>query len=58
MDHWQLLFDNNTTSNEDTSNTIPTMVSIAIKVAREDVTKLHQKKLSHMSQYAPHFYSS
>ena len=43
MDHWQSLFDKNTTSSEEASSPIPTMVSIVLKVAQEDGTKLDKK---------------
>ena len=45
MDHWQSLFDKNTTSNEEATSPIPTMASIALKVAREDGTKLDEKQI-------------
>jgi len=45
MDRWQSLFDTNTASSEDALNPIPTMASIAVKVATEDGTKLDQKQI-------------
>ena len=49
MDHLQSLFDKNTTSSEDASSPIPTMVSIALKVAQEDGKKLDQKIVTYES---------
>ena len=45
MDNWQSLFDKNKSSNEDTLSPIPTMTSIAVKVALEDGTKLDSKQI-------------
>ena len=45
MDHWQLLFDNNTTSSKDASSHIPTMAFIELKVAQEDGTNLDQNQI-------------
>ena len=45
LDHWQSLFDKNPSSNLDDSGPIPTMASIAAKVAREEGTKLDIKQI-------------
>ena len=45
MDHWQLIFDKNTTPNGGDVSPIPTMASIAVKVVQEDGTKLDQNQI-------------
>ena len=45
INHVQSLYNKNTTTNEDALNPIPTIASIAVKVAQEEGTKLDQKQI-------------